>query len=75
MYNAVSLLAAMIELWNIGKCEKSKKIEELAEYVTNKYIKPALKARCGIKRRLYLTAVRFAPSPLKYRLARMLAKD
>lgn len=74
MYNAVSFLAAMIELWNIGKCEKTKKTAELAEY-TNKYIKSGLKARCGIKRRLYLTAVLFAPVNVKISLSRLLIKD
>ncbi len=74
MYNSISFLAAMINLYNVGKCGKTDESYAIANSI-GKYIKPGLKAKCGLKRRLYLTAVLFAPVNIKISLSKLLIRN
>lgn len=73
MKNAVSIVAALDILSAIGACVPvTRTSEEAAGSVGKKYIRNALKSKCGLKRRLYLTAVLLSPVRLRIWLAGLL---
>lgn len=73
-YNATAFLAAMVTLYNIALCGEKSASEEAAKNI-GKYIRPALKSRCGLKRRLYLTAILLFPVPLRVWMSGFLDKN
>lgn len=73
MKNSASYLASMVTLYNIGKCNAP--IPLSADKKLCGYIKDGLKAKCTLKKRLYLTAVLLSPQKFRIKLAKMCVKD
>lgn len=71
MKNSASYLASMVTLYNIGKCA----VPLSADKKLCGYIKDGLKAKCSLKKRLYLTAVLLSPRKFRVKLAKLCVKD
>lgn len=67
--SAASYTASMIILYNAGFCDNIKDVLQSEEI--NEYIKNALKRKCTVKHRMFLTAMRVAPFCVREKFVKM----